>query len=508
MIARFEHLKSPQIKLLSIILISWSLLLWQLGQRSFWVDEFLTFRMISGVWSDVIAAVIADIHPPFYFIVLHGWAILVGSSDFALRLFSVISGIMGLALVVPITKRLIGPQGVVPATLLLGLAPAFIEFSRMTRYYSLLLTLGLLSTYLLLNALKQNNWRGWLAYAIASLILIYTFYPSIGLIGAHGLMIRLYRPRWNLFGRWLITLFFMSVGSLPWFFWVARDQVISISGRSGADFSRSMIGFILGVASSFYTFSLGETLFPWQPAAWLGLVVVFILLVMGIFKRTRKKHWPIFGLFMVSVFFIAFVTTFVNPGTPFLNVPVRALFALPCYLLILTAGLINLPTQKWRMLCGGVLIFVWGISTFNNFTEQQFLNPIYITPSKEAAAFVYQNANTADLVISEDDSVFDHYFLANETHAQHLYTGQGDEIQRTLQTLAPPQVWLITLGRDQTRGTQAENLRQHLLTHYQLESVQRYLPIDRLYLQAKNFVLRRNSYEYRLTVETYVRIRP
>ncbi len=88
-----------------------------------------------------------------------------------------------------------------------------------------------------------------------------------------------------------------------------------------------------------------------------------------------------------------------------------------------------------------------------------------------------------------------------------MYTHQFKEIQTTLNATRPPRVWLITIGRDQTQSiSSAGEVRQSLSIRYRLASTQHYLPIDPTYLQIKNWLLRRNSYEYRLTVEVYRRV--
>lgn len=498
------HPKTDRVIVIGILLLFWGVVVWQLEGRSLWVDEFLTLQMIRGTLSDVVAASLADIHPPLYFIALHGWVALVGSSDFALRLFSVAGGVIGLALMSVVARQLIGPRAVVPATLLLGVAPAFVEFSRMARYYSWLLALGLLSTKLLLNALERNDWWHWTAYVLTGLALLYTFYLSGVLLVAHVLIVLSHTDRRVLIARWLTAALLVGLGALPWLFVVAGRQVTLAAASGGADLSRSILGFVLGVAASFYTFSVGETLFPWRPEAWVGLVVVFVLLGVGLLKQSGRTRWQSVGVFVVSIILLSAMITFVAAGTPFLNVPVRALFALPYYLLAVTLGLVCVASRKQRVVLGGTLLVVWGVSVFNNFTERQFLNPIYITPAKEAAAFVRENAAITDLVISDYDSVFGHYFLSDEILSEHRYTHQEDEIQIALQELMPTRVWLITIGRDQTRrNSSAEVVRQWLGANYCLERVERYLPIDPVYLKIKNFLLRRSSYEHRLTIEMY-----
>jgi uncharacterized membrane protein len=506
MCAWLRAVRSRWAKLAGTLLLSWGLLVWRLGERSLWVDEFLTLQMIGGRWPEVIAVSVADKHPPLYFIALHGWVSLVGSSDFALRLFSVMTGLVGVALMASLTRRLIGSRAVVPGVFALGIAPAFIAFSRMARYYALLLSLGLLSTCLLLRALAGDRRQDWIAYTLASLVILYTFYPGAILIGAHAVIVLFHRRRRVVIGRWLVAVFLVSVGFLPWLFCVAGGQVVKVAGSLGADLSRSVMGFMLGVASALYTFGVGETLFPWRPEAWIGLIVVLVLLGVGFVRERNRKLWQSFGLFLISILFMSTVTTFVSTSTPFLNVPVRSLFALPYYLLVIVAGFISVRSEKWQGVLACALLVVWGISISNNLAARQFLNPIYITPSKEAAVFVRQKANAGDLVISDYDSVFGHYFLTDEPSPRHLYTRDTDRIQTALRVSAPERVWFVTIGRDQTRRyASAETVRRLLVDTYRLESVMLYLPLDPVYLKVKSFLLRRNSYEYRLTVETYAR---
>jgi len=146
-----------RVMVLASILLNWSLLVWDLERHNLWVDEFLTRQMIQGTPQDVVAASMADLHPPLYFLALHVWSAVAGSSDFALRWLSTASGSLGLALMPAVARRLAGRRAVVPATLLLAVAPAFIEFSRMARYYSFTLAFGLFSTKILLDAIERGR---------------------------------------------------------------------------------------------------------------------------------------------------------------------------------------------------------------------------------------------------------------------------------------------------------------------------------------------------------------
>ncbi|HJW84354.1 MAG TPA: glycosyltransferase family 39 protein, partial [Anaerolineae bacterium] len=366
----FRH----QMVILGIILVSWSLLVWQLGRRSLWVDEFLSLEMSRGGLHDVIAASTADLHPPLYFLALRAWTALAGTSDFAVRWLSTAAGIVGVALTVVVTRRLTGRRAAAAATWLLGLAPAFVEFSRMARYYSLVLMLGLLSTWLLLDAMERNDPKRWSAYALTGLAMLYTFYPSGVLLVAHVLMIVLPVRRRASIRNWLIAAGAIGIGFAPWLGAIASGQITVIAGSTGADLARSGLGFALGVAASLYTFSVGETIFPWHPAAWLGMAIVVLLVIAGLRQRAERGRWPSAGVALLSIGFISATTTFVSVGTPFLNAPVRALFALPFYLLVAAIGVSRVGSARLRSGLAGALLAVWGIGIVNYFTGQQPLN--------------------------------------------------------------------------------------------------------------------------------------
>ncbi len=488
-----------RLSVLGILLLCWALLLARLDERSLWVDEFLTTQIIQGAWQDVLAHSAADIHPPLYFLALHAWAMVAGDGDFALRWFSDVAGLIGVALMFTLARRLFSERVALFSMLLLAISPPLIEFSRMARYYSWLLALGLCSTTFLCMALTQGRVKYWFAYVAASVAFVYTFYPSAVLLIAHGLCIVL--PSRQRVAHWLASVTIIALAFLPWFALTAGRQLFATTTNAGVDFARSALGWLLGIAAAFYTFSVGETIFPWNPFAWLGALVVCIALYAS--RRVRMAR-QLFGALLVSIALMSFVTTYVSTGTPFLNVPVRALFALPFFVMLIGAGLGAMTGTREKVFLGA-LALVWMVSNLNQFTSQQFLNPIYLTPSKDAAAFVRSHIVLRDLVVSDQDSVVGRYLPPSDVAPLQVYSDQREQIQSLLSSEQPTRVWLVTIGRDQSeRFASAEPVRQLLAPSYRLASAQKFLAIDPVYLQVKNFLLRRSTYENRLTVELYV----
>lgn len=496
-----------RLTLLAIILLSFALLSVRLGERSLWVDELGTWQMTRGAGQDVLESAMRDLHPPLYFLGVSAWTALAGAGDFSLRWFSVAAGIVAVALMPSVARRLIGPRAAVPAALVLALAPAFIEFSRMARYYAMILAIGLLSTRLLLDALDRPSAKRWWAYGLSGATLLYTFYPSGILLIAHGLFV--WRPAVSrrTLARWLATLAAVGLVFVPWLAVAAGAQLAHVTSSQGADLARSSLGFSLGVAASFYTYSVGETVFPWSPVAWVGIAVMAILVVRGLRSAPDRRAGRVLGVFLACTVFMSIVTTFVSVDTPFLNVPVRGLFALSFLVLGATAGIVGLGSRRSRILLTAALVGVWSIATLNYFAGRQYLNPIYLTPAREAAAYVRHNAQPGDLMLSDPDSVFSRYFLPTADGSTHLHTDQVDEFETVLRATRPQHVWLVTIGRDRTqRSSTSGAIRALLADDYARIDAVPMLPIDPVYKSVKDFLLQRESYAYRLTIELYLRV--
>jgi uncharacterized membrane protein len=489
---------------MAILALCWGVLTWHLGSRSLWIDELNSLQIVRGGLLDVVASAAADVHPPIYFLALHVWVALAGTSDLALRWPSVAAGLVAVALMPGVARAVAERPAALPAMLLLAFAPVFVEFSRMARYYALALALGLLATRLFVRATTFDRRRDWAGYGLVGLALLYTFYPSAALLPAHWGFLRGVGQGKARSGHWGWTALLMGVGSLPWLLAVAWHQLGDVAGSTPSDFARSVPGFALGVAASTYTFSVGENLFPWRPEAWLGLAAVAALIALALRRPARLTTIRLLGLALTCVVFVALLTTYLSVGTPFLNVPVRGLFALPFFLLALGASRPSSLRDRARWVPFVALGIVWMVSNVNQFNGQQALNPIYLTPAKEAATYLRQQLEPADLVIGDGDSVVGRYFVQPDTRAQYLETSELAEVRRVLAFRQPSRVWLVTLGRDRTReGAPADQVHQLLEPDYRVEQVHPYLPIDPVYLALKNRLLQRETYAYRLVVELY-----
>lgn len=491
------------IVLMVTLLLAFFLLSIQLDAKSLWVDELFTARTAEAPLTRIPTMVAADLHPPLYFLLIRLWAEVAGTSEFALRWPSVLAGILSLCFTWQLGSRVAGHSVGFVAVLLLALSPFLVEFSRMARYYSLVQALGTLSTLSLLVAWKSNKIRFWALYGLVSVLLLYTFYLGIALLLAHGLVVMFYahsRER----AQWLACAFLVSICFLPWVA-VVGPQIGRASAMTPADFAGGPGGLLLSLTYPFYAFSVGETIFPWSPTAIPAVLSMLVLVSLGVFRTSGIRRSLLIWSLILPVFLTAVTVTFISTGTPFLNAPVRAFFALPYFLLSGAIGWHALRKPGWRIGLGALIAITWAISLSNGYLGRQFLNPNYVIPVREIAKMIAERAGPQDLVVGEWDSGFSYYYRRQSSQAPYMEANQTEEVIHYITTHSPETVWLVTIGRDRTRDAIPTELLRWLQTNYRLAEEQGYVEQDPVYRWLKERLLHRLAYRYKLLVQRFER---
>jgi hypothetical protein len=491
---------------LLILLLSWLFYTWALGERSLWVDEYVTTNMVRGSVVDAALSAAKDVHPPFYFVLLNLWTQTAGSTDFAFRLMSAMASLLAVAIMLPLSRSLWPVTSMnwrFAAMFALACAPAMVLFGRMSRYYSLVLLLGMLSTWALMTALNSRRWS-WVLYCLVSVTMLYTFMPSIVLMAAHAVPALTSRRRYTWLGAVALILALFS----PWLAVVAIGQISMVQSFLVTPFARSLSGLILGMGASVYTFSVGETLFPWSPVAIVSLLSV--ALAVGAALLRGGWHARRLALMLaVGITGIAFLVNFLAVGTPFLNVPVRGLFLLPFAVLLVLMGLQQIKRMPVRYSAAGAILLTWAISLLNGYAGAQFMNPIYLTPSKEAATWVSSHVQPGDLVIADWEAAFDRYYTsALSRQAQYIDSMNTDTVRAAIIAGAPARVWRVSLGRDSKQIESLAETDKVIADAYRFGHSDCLAPIDSLYRRFKSLALQRESYDCRLVVKRFDRVMP
>lgn len=161
-----------------------------LGTRQLWLDELATLdyatRPLPELWALVQQrdAVVAP-----YYLFMHGWLAVAGTSEIALRLPSLAAVAGAVALTVVIGRRWFGNPAGVLAGFLTTVAPATSRYATEARPYAMSLLFGLSATLLLLRATERPVWSRWSAYAGAVALTGSAHLVALSLIAAHPLVV-------------------------------------------------------------------------------------------------------------------------------------------------------------------------------------------------------------------------------------------------------------------------------------------------------------------------------
>lgn len=207
--------------LLLILLLGYGMRLYRLGDQPIWWDEGHAVWAARQSLYQTTRITAYDVHPPLYLWLLHGWIRLVGDGEFAVRYLSLIGGMLTIALVYVVARRLTGRSAALLAALLLATARFHIWWSQEARMYVWAAFLGLLSVYWF-TRLREGGLRVWWGYVLSGTAALYTLYLSAMILLIQNLFVGLtfwYKPhrRHTLFV-WTISQLGILVFYTPWLY--------------------------------------------------------------------------------------------------------------------------------------------------------------------------------------------------------------------------------------------------------------------------------------------------
>ena len=180
---------------------------------SLWGDEGWAFTLaIKPIWQ-IISIVAKDTSPPFYYLLLHVWMKIFGTSEAAIRSLSFLFFLLTVFTVYLIGKHLWDKKTGFLAALLAFSNPFLFTYAFEGRMYALLLLTSTLSAYFFLK--KQK-----LGFVLATVAALYTHHFSIFLVFWEALW-TLKENRKKPFGEILksfSSFFIIALLYVPWFY--------------------------------------------------------------------------------------------------------------------------------------------------------------------------------------------------------------------------------------------------------------------------------------------------
>ncbi|MDO7899572.1 glycosyltransferase family 39 protein [Pseudomonas citrulli] len=103
-----------------------------------WYDEAFSVLLAQYDLGQICSITARDLHPPFYYVVLHYWIILFGDSALAVRSLSVMADVGAVLLGIKLMSLVATRRATWIAALLLALLPISVRYSQEARMYTLL----------------------------------------------------------------------------------------------------------------------------------------------------------------------------------------------------------------------------------------------------------------------------------------------------------------------------------------------------------------------------------
>jgi len=211
-----------------VLLIAFALRAGRLEFQSLWYDEGSSVYLSRQSLAAITSGTAHDIHPPLYYYFLHFWMGAAGEGEYAVRFLSLLAGVLIVALLHALGRRLLNPETGLMAALAGAVSPLLIYYSQETRMYAQVTLFGLLSTYLLVRASQSSGLRTrsslWLAYGAATIACLYSQYIGVFVLAFHGLYVLFVRRKA------LLPFVAAAVASVlafvPWLA-IAKDSLLS-----------------------------------------------------------------------------------------------------------------------------------------------------------------------------------------------------------------------------------------------------------------------------------------
>jgi uncharacterized membrane protein len=453
-----------------IMTVGGILRLYGLDFQSLWQDEGLQYYVATQNSIGELFQQTRSFHPPLSFIVNHVF-LLLGESDFLLRLPSALFGIASLPVFYVLGRDLTSQKDAVFAVFVLALSPFHIWYSQEGRMYSQLLFLSLLSSVLLLQALRRGKARWWVYYALVSAAGMYTHVFMALAFAAQFLWVVLYHRRYVLpiaaSGVTVAILFLPWVLYLPWVSNFADGM--SRGGLSGGSSLGGRAGFTLAaVPYTFFVYSAGLSLGPtvaelhadrstgfilsFLTSISVVAVVFAILVTVGVFAM-----YKCFGLraamFCLLGLFVPLVGTTVYSLAPHATFNVRyTVIAFPHFCLLVGTAVAFLARAN-KMFGAVAVVAVMGISVASLYNH--FTNPRYAKEDIRSAVTFWRQAGAKEPLLAIGSTYAAHRYVgAAEAKRRLFFVGGKDvvsSIEQVLSTQNTSSVYVV-LARDWSRA--------------------------------------------------------
>ncbi len=392
---------------------------------SLWHDEAFSGLLVNYKIPELIFRTGLDVHPPFYYLLLKGWVLLLKNTVFSLRLFSVFFSILTVfSLYFLVKEAFKNIKLALFSSLLIALNSFQIQFAMEARMFTLGLFLVVISSFFLLKALKTKKIYWWILYSISAICGIYTHYYIFFSLFGQMLFVLYYTLKESQFhfSNWLkdknLRLTFTSsiimvISYLPWlptFFkqFSQVEQSYWIPPMSASS-----------IPSTLLKMASGGSVDPFK--FWYLLVVTVITVLGILFFCFKKMKKPNFWLFL-SLFIVPFTGAVLFSLKRSIYLDRYFIFTLPFYLVLITGSIISIKNKYVK----NTLIFMAIIGTMVSFPLRWKYHHIDEKPGMaKIANYLNEQVGPSDKIFVGSSFVYFTFKYYNQTNIHPLLYAPG-----------------------------------------------------------------------------------
>lgn len=471
--------------------------LYDLGEKSFWIDELISLCHAATIQdvASFLTPACGNVHPPLYFLILKGWSAF-GGGEVYLRLLSVFFGVAVIPAVYFLGREILAEAPAVGATFLVAVSPFYLLYDREVRMYSLLTFLTVSSVYFFLRALRTGRNVHWALYTILTTLNVYVHYHACLVVAFEWVFYFLGYAKYRQF--WLKAVISQLVVASCFVFWLPgfwyQIQNPTLFTLDAPDKFPVVIGaWIVKPFYIFYAFSLGQTILPWNVIAIAGAIVVAIVAFLGVRSlRGHRDALEFTTLFLAVPLTIGMLVS--------LSMPRYYVFLAPVYYLVLAQGVLSLSRPSIKGVACFLLLVPIAVSTSNYFQNREFHILESVDPWREVGAYIREQAKPEDCVIAIGASRPLGYYLGSYAgFSQPIYGSDFEQSRQCMEGGLGRRIWLV--GADSGTKMLMQRAKSWLEARYtQLAEKRFFLDSD---YQMKARLFKKDFLEYRISVYLY-----
>ncbi len=348
---------------------------------------------------------------PLYFLMLRGWIGLTGYSEFALRFFSLLCGVISVALIITLGTRLFSRAVGVIAGALLALSAYQVWYSQEAKMYTLITLLALAAIYFLRRGVEDGKIRFWIGVVVCTTVAMAAHILAALLIPVEMVLFLLWWPhgsrRHLLAGG--VALVCVTVPYVP----LAVDRLKWVFEPADTGFARYTFGEMLSTLGGAYTrgvFSqLDEQIILIATAAATVIALFGLLSIDTPLRPASRPDRLLARLSLIAWALIpAALIALISINRP-LFTDRYLIWIQPAFYLAVALGLVVL-WKLWKPLLVVALSALLIVSTIGIVT--QVTTPLK-SDFRSAAQTIGQEITPADLIVFQIPYVqydFDYYF--------------------------------------------------------------------------------------------------